>query len=390
MMPTASGVSNEGMTDDYTEAGIEMAQTLDKSLMYSPPDQQLRDGIPIHKIKCNDPFILYLRGALPADVIMDAESSGSGALNRYEMNLDSAAPVCISAKTAAILVDRGLDLVLFSHTDDAVQTAKAINTADDATDEYQLAKQIISDAIAAYQESDIDAITQTQSIAHYASIVDADGFVVAHGANPAVVGSDVSSLESTPPIDEIRSLLTEEGDETWAIYHFTNPVTNNVEPKRSLIVLYDEHFFISGYYMTPMQYHDEMARYALSDAITTYREAGLDALTQESVNPWYVFVVEPAGGTIVAHGQNPAFVGYVVNNTKSVPSSDELRLMLSERTQTIHDNPNRSDEIWLLWEFDNPVTGEYEYKRAVSFFYDGYLFIGPYPIDEETYRGLAE
>ena len=49
--------------DERMESHSMMSPMPDESGRYSAPQQQLSDGVPIYKIQCNDPLMLYIRDA---------------------------------------------------------------------------------------------------------------------------------------------------------------------------------------------------------------------------------------------------------------------------------------------------------------------------------------
>ena len=90
---------------------------------YGSPAQQIRDGVPVHEINCNSPLSLYIRdAALPESMLAAAgavqagtEASGmSEGTSADGSMLGTGTPICVSASTANILAERGLNLTPLS------------------------------------------------------------------------------------------------------------------------------------------------------------------------------------------------------------------------------------------------------------------------------------
>ncbi len=173
---------------------------------YPSPLEQYNAGTALHEIQCNDPRDLYVTG--------------------------SDMPVCLYSDTYEMLLDRGVSLSLPSTSESVV-------------------RGVVEDTIALY-DSDPDGafatITAMMSTdPSYPFVVDSDGIIVAHGANPDRVGVDSVLIASTnKPPDVIISELQE--GEVWVEYVFNNPATGTEQNKRSLIMLHDGYVFGSGYY----------------------------------------------------------------------------------------------------------------------------------------------
>ena len=173
---------------------------------YPSPLEQYNAGTALHEIQCNDPRDLYVTG--------------------------SDMPVCLYSDTYEMLLDRGVSLSLPSTSESVV-------------------RGVVEDTIALY-DSDPDGafatITAMMSTdTSYPFVVDSDGIIVAHGANPDRVGVDSVLIASTnKPPDVIISELQE--GEVWVEYVFNNPATGTEQNKRSLIMLHDGYVFGSGYY----------------------------------------------------------------------------------------------------------------------------------------------
>ena len=83
----------------------------------------------------------------------------------------------------------------------------------------------------------------------YIFVVAADGTTLAHAANPSRVGQNVSGMmdvEGTPFGAMFLEQATPEG--AWVDYKWQDPVSGEIEPKSSWVVLHDGHIFGCGVY----------------------------------------------------------------------------------------------------------------------------------------------
>ncbi len=75
--------------------------------------------------------------------------------------------------------------------------------------------------------------------------------VLAHGANPALIGKDLSALRDVNGVQVTTSVLEAalaDAQGGWSSYVWTNPVTRKLEPKRAWSKLHDGLVFVSGTY----------------------------------------------------------------------------------------------------------------------------------------------
>ena len=413
---------------------------------YPTPAQQLRDGVPVSMVQCNDPLSLYLRNPPPIDAILEGMLLEDVGMDRYEkgsegsvegveviaagelpimggqtagmsgligaaagtgdeyvvggsgifatemdepgIDLGSAAPICISEESALILAGRGLNIISFSDLSGAVSAAEA-----DLIDMHQQLRAVIDEAIAAYGEGGFDAITQDPGVENYVFVLDRDGTRVARGVDLTPAEANAGQIEWTPSQDKINAMLAEEGDEAWVVYQFPSHTTGELEPKRSLVVLHDGYLFASGYAIAHEEYSNELLRYAISDAIALYEENDRDvtSLTRNSTSTSYAFVVDPHELVILAHEQNSLYVGFDVSNVPTTPSTEYLvdTLLSQPEPDALYDPENPDGEIWIVWEFDNPLTGNYDYRHGLVVLHDGLVFVSSHELDEEVYREVA-
>ncbi len=81
----------------------------------------------------------------------------------------------------------------------------------------------------------------------YVFVFDSNGVAVAHGGNPALVGTNMMDRQDPAGVAYVREFLNVE-DEGWVDYQFMDPQTNSVQPKTSYIVRVDDYAVGVGAY----------------------------------------------------------------------------------------------------------------------------------------------
>jgi cytochrome c len=84
----------------------------------------------------------------------------------------------------------------------------------------------------------------------YISIWDKNAKVLAHGANPKLIGkdfTDVKDVDGKPFMKEIISKAISAGS-GWVDYKWENPVDKTVQPKSAYFEKFDDIIISSGYY----------------------------------------------------------------------------------------------------------------------------------------------
>ena len=180
-------------------------------------------------------------------------------------------------------------------------------------------KFLVRDAISQYESDGLDA-----TVAHYNSKESIDGqwyvFIadegknmIAHAANPDLVGkhaSDILGPNAYPAGAAVAASADEDGG--WFDYTFPNPATGAVETKHSWMVIHDGLTFGSGWYERGPGKSDAPA-YTMSfvrQAMNLYDAVGLEDTVayynkKESIDgQWYVFIFDE-DGTMIAHAANP-------------------------------------------------------------------------------------
>ena len=205
----------------------------------------------------------------------------------------------------------------------------------------------------------------------YMFILDQDDIMLAHAANPDLVGRPASAAVGPNMYtagEAVVAVADEDG--AWFSYSFTNPVSGAAEAKHSWMVEYDGLTFGSGWYERGTGKSDAPAytRAFVSRAIDLYNAIGREDTvayynTEESVDgQWYVFIVDEDGYTIAHH--NPMFRGrdpsLRVDATGYFYGVDLLGATESGR--------------WVDYVLLNPETGDERQKHTWAVLHDGVIF----------------
>ena len=215
----------------------------------------------------------------------------------------------------------------------------------------------------------IDIITPEEPVITddlYPFVIDAASWTrLADGVVPDRVGKAETILDtSTRSVEDVLSDLEADGG-TWVTYTFHNPSTGIEQLKRTYLELRDGLVFGSGYYLLDSQVQSAAYGYVL-DYNLKGRDAAFAALNTISGEPvsTYVFVVDPATGTVQAQNVNPDLIGMsdwdIISST--LPVADLLAEVDAE------------GEAWVSYAFTNPTTGETESKRTWLTIHDGLVF----------------
>ena len=244
-------------------------------------------------------------------------------------------------------------------------------------DEYT--QYFVKAAISKYNSEGLDA-----TVAHYNTresvdgqwyvfILDKDDIILAHAANPALVGRPASAAAgpNNYPVGEAVVAVADEDGE-WLSYTFTNPASGAVETKHSWMVEYDGLTFGSGWYERGPSKTDTPAytRAFVGRAMSLYDAVGLEGTTayyntNESIDgQWYVFILDK-DDIILAHAANPALVGRPASaaaGPNNYPAGEAVVAVADE------------DGEWLSYTYTNPATGAVETKHSWIVEYDGLTF----------------
>ena len=238
-------------------------------------------------------------------------------------------------------------------------------------------KYFVKAAISKYDSEGLDATvtyynTKESIDGHwYMFILDRDDTMLAHAANPDLVGRPASAAvgpNNYPAGEAVVAVADEDG--AWFSYTFTNPAPGAVETKHSWMVEYDGLTFGSGWHERGPAKYDAPAytRASVGRAIELYNAIGREDTvayynTRESVDgQWYVFVIDEDGYTIAHH--DPMFRGrdprLRVDATGYFYGDDLLGATESGR--------------WVDYVLLNPETGDDRQKHTWAVRHDGLIF----------------
>ena len=205
----------------------------------------------------------------------------------------------------------------------------------------------------------------------YVFMVDEADIILAHAADPSLVGKPVSEAigpNAYPAGSAVAASADEDG--AWFDYTFYNPATGAAETKHSWMVIHDGITFGSGWYEPGPRRSDgpSYTRAFVQQAINLYGAVGLDDTIayynkKESIDgQWYVFIVDEDGLTIAHH--NPEFRGrdpsLRVDATGYFYGDDLLSATATGR--------------WVDYVLLNPESGEEQQKHTWAVQHDGLIF----------------
>ena len=257
------------------------------------------------------------------------------------------------------------------------ETKEVAVTAPAKWEPAEYTKYFVKEAIDRYQSEGLEA-----TIAHYNTeesidgqwyifILDENDMMLAHAANPALVGQPASKAvgpNNFPAGEAVIAAADEDG--AWFSYTFPNPASSTVEVKHSWMVRYDNLTFGSGWYERGPSKTDAAAytRSFVERAINLYDAIGREGTvayynTEESVDgQWYVFIVDENGYTIghynsMFRGRDPSLR---VDSTGYFYGDDLLSASESGR--------------WVDYVLLNPKTGDERQKHTWAVLHDGLIF----------------
>ena len=207
----------------------------------------------------------------------------------------------------------------------------------------------------------------------YVFIIDENQTIIAHAADPDLVGKHVSQAlgpNSYPTGSAVAASADEDG--AWFDYTYANPASGVVETKHSWVVIHDGITFGSGWYERGPGKSDAPAytKAFVQQATNLYVALGLEETvayynTKESVDgQWYVFIIDE-NQTIIAHAADPDLVGKHVSQAlgpNSYPTGSAVAASADE------------DGAWFDYTYANPASGVVETKHSWVIRHNGLVF----------------
>ena len=186
--------------------------------------------------------------------------------------------------------------------------------------------------------------------------------------------------------EDLKEALDNAENGVWIYGYSHNPVSGEDATYVSLNKMYDNYLFGRGYTYPA----EEKVQAVVNDAIRTYdsdkdKEDPFGRITQESLYPHYVFVVDPENQIIVAHGSSPERLG-----TKLV-FSDTYERSFDEVLADLQSNGT----TWAEYEFPYPDSSATEKKRSFLALHEGYIFgsgyyKSTYVVHEDLVLGIPD
>ena len=147
----------------------------------------------------------------------------------------------------------------------------------------------------------------------YAFALNSEGVSLAHPADPSLVGQNLWDRQDSNGVYYVREIVgaaTPEGSWLETVYHFGNPASGEVEPKRVYAKLQGGVALGSGYYIDPEVRVQEMVH----AAIARYGEVGDDLFAEVTGTTNYVdheiyLFVTDLNAISLAHSTLPEIVG---------------------------------------------------------------------------------
>ena len=244
-------------------------------------------------------------------------------------------------------------------------------------DEYT--KYLVNKAIDMYESDGLDA-----TVAHYNTresidgqwyvfIFDENDTMLAHAANPSLVGRPVSAAvgpNGYPAGPAIAAVADEDGE--WFSYTYPNPESGAAETKHSWMVRHDGLLFGTGWYEGGPRKSDAPAytKAFVQQSMNLYDAVGLDDTlayynTEQSVDgQWYTFIFDQ-NDNLVAHAADPSLV--------NLPASEVLGPNKYPTGQAVVASADEDGE-WFSYTYPNPDTGGVETKHSWVVRHDGLVF----------------
>ena len=191
----------------------------------------------------------------------------------------------------------------------------------------------------------------------YVYVIDDDGVMVAHAANPSLVGLDFSDQVDSDGFAYVSAGLSQSFETGgWWLYRYINPATGFSEPKRSYIRQVGDLNFGVGYYLDDVRY----IKHIVADAIEVWQQAD-DPVGSIQTEPRfnrgesYVFVLRARDLVVLAHPANPELVG---SDQSDLTDRNGVKI-----TQLLRARADADGEL-VEYVFTNPVTGQDEPKQT--------------------------
>lgn len=205
----------------------------------------------------------------------------------------------------------------------------------------------------------------------YVFVLNKDGVMLAHGADPSLIGRDLIGLKDVTGKPFVKEMLGIK-DSGWVSYHWLDPLTRTVEPKTSYVIRVDDDVVGVGAYEFSRGSAEE-AKTLVAHAIALYDRIGAtEAFHRINAHDGdfmdrdlYVAVIGPSG-LIVAQADDERRVGLDANAITDIDGKPYGRALIDQAT---------ADGAWIDYRRKDPLTGEIEAKSSWAVLHDHHIFL---------------
>ena len=241
----------------------------------------------------------------------------------------------------------------------------------------ELTRAFITGAIEYYKENGLDATLELyrseagMDRGRTLVLIDkAEYTVLVYRTIPALEGQYIGPGSALADLGAWVDFATEEGH--WIELQSLNPVTQQEEPRRVLLVQHSDLVFSAGHSVLVENVEDSTKEY-VNKAIAKYEDEGLDAViahynSRDSVEgQFYLFLID-ADDVYVAH---PIFPHLIGTDIKDVVGSDgqELGREIAQATE---------EGLWVEYLWPHPETRKEQQKVTWAIRHDGLIFASGY------------
>jgi methyl-accepting chemotaxis protein len=198
----------------------------------------------------------------------------------------------------------------------------------------------------------------------YVLAQDLKGTILAHAFNAALIHKnnyDMKDPRGKLFVREMTDIANTKG-EGWMEYHWENPTTKIIQPKRTYIKRIDDFFIACGVFK---DIEKTMVEQAAAFINNNGKEKAFSEFTNQkgqfSKGDLYIFIIDFKGMTL-AHGGNPTNVG---KNMSAARDSDG-KYFIKDMIESAKTNGSG----WSNYKWANPATGKIENKSTYYMKYD--------------------
>ena len=247
----------------------------------------------------------------------------------------------------------------------------------------EFTQAIVGQAVNLYEDVGLDGAVSYYSSPEsvdgqwYVFIYDPQDVLIAHGADPSLVGRHAILLVGAngyPAGRAVTTVARANPDGAWLEFIYPNPASGRYETKHAWMTVHDGLIFGSGWY-EPGPSRARLSGFTqafVRQATNLYDAIGRDATvayynTPQSIDgQWYVFIADE-DGILIAQPTVPENVGQSLLGEVGVDPATGHPYGLDILATT-------SEGQWVNYSFSNPDTGQIERKNTWVVRHDGLFF----------------